>query len=139
MNYIYILILVLISSSAFSDDGELKKKYEAIDRYNKTQSPAKMLDAYVESYTKDLPPPKAELFRDTILKERNLKLLTEDVKPIMAKHFTLEELVALAEFFESQHGASAMKKMGSFMAEFQPIFNAELMRLMKIWKEKEKE
>lgn len=120
-------------------EDELPKKYEAIDRYNTAQSPVKMLESYVENYSKTLPPKKAELFRDVMLNEFDLGVLTESVKPIMAKHFSLAELNALADFYESPHGLSAMSKMGPYMADLQPIFSGELLRVMKIWQEKYKE
>jgi hypothetical protein len=46
----------------------------------------------------------------------------------MVKHFTTEELKALADFYGSPVGKSAMQKFGAYMADLMPIIQAEMMK-----------
>lgn len=132
---IFITILALATSfSASSDDT--KAKLAAIDRYYAAQSPSEMLNSFVDNYSKQLPKKDAKIFREIMLEEMDIEGTMEKIKPIMAKHFTLEELTALANFFESKNGSSAMAKMGPYMAEFMPMYQAELKRVMQVWQEK---
>ena len=133
---IFLFVWLLIFAGVSIANDELSKKYDAIDRYQKAQSPQKMMETYVEEYSKQLSPTQAQLFKEILLEELDIVGLQSDVRTLMAKHFTLPELIALADFFESPQGASAMSKMGLYMAEFQPVFNAELSRLLGIWEAK---
>jgi hypothetical protein len=45
----------------------------------------------------------------------------------MAKHFTAEEIRALADFYGSELGRSAMGKFGTYMSEVMPAIQAEVM------------
>ena len=49
----------------------------------------------------------------------------------MAKHFTTEELNALAEFYGSPQGQSIMNKFGAYMADTQIIIIQEISTAMK--------
>jgi len=51
--------------------------------------------------------------------------LTQAMKDSMVKIFTADELKALADFYSSKEGKSAMKKMGTYMAELMPIIQDE--------------
>jgi hypothetical protein len=46
----------------------------------------------------------------------------------MAKHFTIAELSALADFYELPVAKTAMQKMGVYMAEVMPVIQAEMLR-----------
>ena len=44
----------------------------------------------------------------------------------MVKTFTTDELNALANFYGSQHGASAMEKFGVYMGQVMPAIQQEI-------------
>jgi hypothetical protein len=46
----------------------------------------------------------------------------------MVKHFTSEELKALADFYGSPVGKSAMQKFGAYMSDLMPTIQAEMMK-----------
>ena len=46
----------------------------------------------------------------------------------MVKNFTTEELKALADFYGSPVGKSAMQKFGAYMADIMPVMQAEIMK-----------
>ena len=49
----------------------------------------------------------------------------------LVKHFTADELNALADFYGSKHGASAMAKFGAYMADVIPPLRTEIQRGMR--------
>ena len=49
----------------------------------------------------------------------------------MVKHFTADELNAMADFYSSKHGASAMSKFGIYMADVMPILMQEIQRAVR--------
>ena len=46
----------------------------------------------------------------------------------MVKHFTTDELKALADFYGSPVGKSAMQKFGAYMADVMPAIQAEMQK-----------
>jgi len=46
----------------------------------------------------------------------------------MVKNFTTDELKALADFYGSSVGKSAMQKFGAYMADIMPAMQAEIIK-----------
>lgn len=47
---------------------------------------------------------------------------------LMVKHFTADELKALADFYGSEIGKGAMNKFGVYMADAMPIIQSEILK-----------
>lgn len=60
----------------------------------------------------------------------DISRLTKAMEASMIKHFTAEELQALADFYGSPVGQSAMSKFGVYMAEIMPVFESEIARAL---------
>ena len=58
----------------------------------------------------------------------DIAALTKAMIDSMVKHFTTEELKALADFYGSPVGKSAMQKFGAYMADIMPAMEAEIMK-----------
>ena len=56
----------------------------------------------------------------------DIPALTKAMTDAMVKHFTTEELKALADFDGSPVGKSAMQKFGAYMADVMPTMEAEI-------------
>jgi hypothetical protein len=54
--------------------------------------------------------------------------LTKAMTDAMVKNFTTEELKALADFYGSPVGKSAMQKFGAYMTDLMPTMQAEIMK-----------
>jgi hypothetical protein len=61
-------------------------------------------------------------------KDLDIAALSKAMTDAMAKHFTTEELKALADFYGSPVGKSAMQKFGAYMADLMPIIQAEMIK-----------
>ena len=60
----------------------------------------------------------------------DMDALSKAMKDSLVKHFTAEELKALADFYGSPVGKSAMSKMGDYTADLMPIIQAQVMKAM---------
>ena len=58
----------------------------------------------------------------------DIPALTKAMTDAMVKHFTTEELKALADFYGSPVGKSAMQKFGAYMSDLMPTIQAEMMK-----------
>jgi hypothetical protein len=56
----------------------------------------------------------------------DIAALIKAMADALVKHFTTEELKALADFYSSPVGKSAMQKFGGYMADLMPTMQAEM-------------
>ena len=68
-----------------------------------------------------------------------MDVITEAMVASMLKHFTADELAAIADLYESPVGQSAMSKMAVYMADVMPVIEAEVMRAVDEFQKKKSE
>lgn len=90
------------------------------DRYLAASPPRDMLVDLVEKMSAQFPPEKQRAFHDLMIKNMDIDKFTLIIRDSMVKHFTAEELAALADFYSSSVGKSAMAKFGNYMADAMP-------------------
>ncbi len=90
------------------------------DRYLAASPPKDMLIDLVEKMSAQIPSEKRQGFQDLMLKNMDIEKFTQIILNSMVKHFTAGELAALADFYSSTVGKSAMAKFGSYMADAMP-------------------
>ena len=102
----------------------------AAERYLKVVPMSGVLDDMFSEISKQLPQEQ----RPEFLRKMKIAVRADSLERIarvsMIKHFTTEELNALADFYGSKNGASAMKKFGVYMADVMPEIQAEVRRGM---------
>jgi len=76
----------------------------------------------------NLSPNQREQFKQMRTAELDIPALTKAMTDAMVKHFTTEELKALADFYGSPVGKSAMQKFGAYIANVIPRMQAEIMK-----------
>lgn len=120
-------ILCVVSAVAFAQDTSTTRE-TAADRYLRVVPMSQLLNDTFSEMSKQLPPEKrAEFMRQMKLVVR-ADSLERIARASMIRHFTTEELNALADFYGSRNGASAMKKFGAYMAEVMPAIQSEVQR-----------
>jgi hypothetical protein len=72
----------------------------------------------------NLPADQRQQFKQMMTKDLDIAALSKAMTDAMVKHFTTEELKALADFYGSPVGKSAMQKFGAYMADLMPIIQA---------------
>ncbi len=110
------------------DSPELRAK--AAERYLKSVPMATMLDDAFASVAQQMPADQREKFLKDMRSIVRVEFLEAVSKEKMVKVFTAEELNAIAAFYESKEGASAMKKFGVYMAEIMPVMQKEMIQAM---------
>jgi hypothetical protein len=76
----------------------------------------------------NLPADQRQQFKQMMTKELDIAALNKAMTDAMVKHFTTEELKALADFYGSPVGKSALQKFGAYMADLMPIIQAEMIK-----------
>ena len=126
-----VTVLTLFFSSAFvviaaTDTPETRRR-EA-ERYLQATPPKALFEDIANNMAANLPPDEREKFKQSLTSQLDVAGLTKAMTDAMVKHFTTEELKALADFYGSPVGKSAMQKFGAYMADLMPTMQAEVMK-----------
>jgi len=106
-----------ISPALAQDDAE---RLAAADRLIAVQQPEQMLQDMAKSVASNLPEPMRDSYISAMTEESFVEGLSERMRDAMARHFTVAELDALAEFYARPVARSAMRKMGAYTADVMP-------------------
>jgi hypothetical protein len=90
--------------------------------------PNEMFDDTATKMAKNLPPENQKKFMDLMTKHLDIDAVVKLMKDSMVKYFTADELGALADFYGSPLGQSAMKKFGAYMAYAMPKIQEEILK-----------
>lgn len=120
-----ILMLVLSSNIAFAIEDTVKNRSNEVERYFAIMPPNEMLQDVAKQMAQNYPPEKRELIIKIFTQYFDVETFTKSIKDTMVKLFTADELAALANFYGSPVGISAMKKLGIYMSEMMPTIQAE--------------
>ena len=122
-----LLITICLQSAsvvAATDTPETRRR-EA-ERYLQATPPKAMFEDMADKMAANLPPAEREKFKQMLTSQLDIPALTKAMTDAMVKHFTTEELKALADFYGSPVGKSAMQKFGAYMADVMPTMEAEI-------------
>ena len=125
---IVVTMLTLVATATLGLDDTVANRNTQADRYMKAVPLSEGMRDAVEQMAGNFPPEYRQTFKDLLTKYLDFEVLTKATKDAMVKHFTADELNALADFYGSAVGKSAMKKLGVYMAEVMPAIQAELMK-----------
>ena len=103
-------------------------RQDAVDRYLRAVPMEKMLEDTYAEMSKQLPQERRANFITSMRQKVRAETLEKMARAAMLKHFTADELNALADFYSSKHGASAMSKFGAYMADVMPPLMEEIRR-----------
>jgi hypothetical protein len=120
------ICLQATSLIAATDTPETRRR-EA-ERYLQATPPKAMFEDMADKMAVNLPPEQRTQFKQAMTSQLDIPALTKAMTDAMVKHFTTEELKALADFYGSPVGKSAMQKFGAYMADLMPTIQAEMMK-----------
>jgi len=123
LNTILAFACLATSSLALEDTTENRKR-EAARYLDATPTHALFADA-AEQISRNLPLEERAAFKETFTKNLDIDSLSRAMIESMVKNFTADEIKALADFYGSEVGRSAMKKFGAYMADIMPVVQAE--------------
>jgi len=129
--YSFVLtVLTLFISGHFAlsaTDSPETRRHEA-ERYLQATPPKALFEDMADKMAANLPPDQRDQFKKLMTSQLDIAALTKAMIDSMVKHFTTEELKALADFYGSPVGKSAMQKFGAYMADIMPAMEAEIMK-----------
>jgi hypothetical protein len=122
------VVVLLLCAVAWALDDTPANRGQQADRYMLAMPVKEMLENMAEQVSKSLPAEQRQAFKDLLTKHLDVPVLEKAMKKSLTKHFTADELKALADFYGSPVGKSAMKKFGGYMADVMPVIQAEMMK-----------
>ena len=117
-----LLLALLLSFSlpAFALEDTPQNREQQADRYLAAAPPQSMMSDMAAKMAETLPEEQRNQFKALMTKHLDLGRVTAAIKAAMIKTFSADELQALADFYGSDVGKSAMAKMGTYMSEVMP-------------------
>jgi hypothetical protein len=124
------VVLTLCISCTFifaAADTPETRRHEA-ERYVQASPPKALFEEMADKMAVNLPPDQRQQFKKMMTADLDIAALTKAMTDAMVKHFTTDELKALADFYGSPIGKSAMQKFGAYMADLMPVLQAEMIK-----------
>jgi Uncharacterized protein conserved in bacteria (DUF2059) len=121
------LALFISCSLALGTDTPETRRHEA-DRYLQVNPPKALFNDMADKMAANLPPDQRQQFKQMMTADLDIEALSKAMTDAMVKHFTTDELKALADFYGSPIGKSAMQKFGAYMADLMPVMQAEIIK-----------
>jgi hypothetical protein len=125
-----LVVLTLCISSTFvraATDTPETRRHEA-ERYLQATPAKALFEDMADKMAANIPAEQRDQFKKMMTTQLDIAALTKAMTDAMVKHFTTEELKALADFYGSPVGKSAMQKFGAYMADIMPTLEAEIMK-----------
>ena len=123
-------LIAVTSTRAFAQsiaDTPDNRRQQA-QRYLQATPPKALFEDMGKKMAMNLPPAERDKFIQLFTSQLDIDALTKAMTDAIVKHFTAEEIKALADFYGSPVGKSAMSKFGDYMADLMPVMQAEIMK-----------
>jgi hypothetical protein len=122
------IVLFIAALPAMADSEQ--ERVAAARCYLEVAQMAKITDDTVNELAKAFSGEQRERFVEFMHNAVRPEVLEQAAMASMVKTFTAEELNALADFFGSPLGRSAMNKFGLYMADIMPVIQQEMFRAL---------
>jgi hypothetical protein len=129
MKPLLILSFLAFTCALCGAEDTTENRTRQVERYFMAVPPKELFTDVAEQIVKSVPPEQRDLVHKAFNSYLDIDVLVTAMKAAMIKHFTADELSALADFYGSPVGKSAMKKMGVYMAEMMPLMQKEIARV----------
>jgi hypothetical protein len=129
----FVRVLVLCAPMVFAAGAAHAQSADtlaAADRLLAVQDLKGVTTDMAKKVSAGLPVEQQQAYIDGMTAPAFLAQLNEAARQSMAKHFTVEELDALAEFYAKPIAKSAMAKMGDYMTDLMPLIQSQIMTMM---------
>ena len=127
-----VMVLIVLTFCAgfpvFGAPDTFETRRREAERYLQVSPPKALFEDMADKMAANLPPDQREQFKKVMTTQLDIAALTKAMMDAMVKDFTTDELKALADFYGSPVGKSAMQKFGTYMADIMPVMQAEIMK-----------
>src|ERR1700743_2833678 len=121
-------IVFLTVAPALALDDTPANRAEQAANYLRAVPPQALMKEMATKIAATIPESQRGAFIALMTKNLDINALADLMRDSMIKNFTADELKALADFYGSPIGKSAMAKMGNYMADAMPRLIAELQK-----------
>ncbi|WP_316415594.1 DUF2059 domain-containing protein [Mesoterricola silvestris] len=121
-------ILFLTALPLMAVEDTEANRLKAAERYLAATPVSELMNDLVEQMGKNQPSEKQAWIKTVMTNCLDMKAIETIMRKSMIKTFTADELNALADFYASPYGKSAMKKFGLYMADAMPETQQEIMK-----------
>jgi hypothetical protein len=121
-------LIALASGPALALDDTPQNRAAQADYYLRVVPPQHLMGDMATKLAATLPEDKRATFIALMTKNLDINAVAALMRDSMIKNFTADELKALADFYGSPVGKSAMAKMGNYMADSMPRLVVELQK-----------
>src|SRR5260370_411433 len=125
---LFLVLTLLAWSPVFSAPDPPETRRKEAERYLQVSPPKALFEDMADKMAANLPADQREQFKKLMTTQIDIAALSKAMIDAMVKNFTTEELKALADFYGSPVGKSAMQKFGAYMADIMPVGQAEIMK-----------
>ena len=133
------MMFLLIIGSSYVQGADIAdspdNRQAAAARYLAVAPMERMMDDAIEKMADRLPSGQRETFVEIMTHYVRTDVIKRAAASSMVRHFTAGELNALADFYGSPEGRSAMTKFGAYMADVMPVIQQEMARALQQYKE----
>lgn len=105
----------------------MENRSKQADRYLKVANMKKLMEDVAKKSALNYPAETREKLISLLTTHLNIKSLEKSIKKSMVKHFTAQELQAMAIFYGTPEGKSILRKFGAYTADIMPAVQAEIM------------
>ncbi len=119
-------LLLMFSIPAFALEDTPQNREQQAARYLEAVPPQSMMNDMSSKMAETLPEEQRSEFKALLQKHLDMTRIAAAIKTAMVKTFNADELKALADFYGSEVGKTAMSKMGAYMAEVMPATMTEV-------------
>jgi Uncharacterized protein conserved in bacteria (DUF2059) len=127
-----VLVLLVLTFCAwfpvFSAPDTPETRRREAERYLQATPPKALFEDMADKMAANVPPDQREQFKRMMTANLDIPALSKAMIDAMVKNFTTDELKALADFYGSPIGKSAMQKFGAYMADLMPVLQAEMIK-----------
>ena len=124
-----LLVLTLCAySPVFSAPDTPETRRKEAERYLQVSPPKALFEDMADKMAANIPADQRDQFKKLMTTQVDTAALSKAMTDAMVRNFTTEELKALADFYGSPVGKSAMQKFGAYMADIMPVMQAEIMK-----------
>lgn len=119
------------SSTASLEDSDQNRRLAA-ERYLQASPVRDMAFTLAADVVAAAPAQAHASLEAELRRELQIAGLEQSMLSLLVKHFTADELQALAAFYGSKSGRAASKKFALFTAEFTPLLQREIARAARV-------
>jgi hypothetical protein len=124
--FLALALLMPFSLPALALDDTPQNREAQADRYLEAIPPQGLIDNLLDQTADALPTADQDQFKALVAKHLNRAAIATAIRAAMVKIFSADELKALADFYGSPLGKSAMAKMPGYQNELGTALMSEL-------------